>query len=136
MQFNKLRELHMFEDMVLTSPSKELIDDILSNTMKLQNPNLYELAAKYLNHLKFDDIDMYIGMLKQQHNYGDLQRDHIGDMDDSESRVKQGSDWDEYNSDYNIVASYSNRRNDVSNYPNHKAYNYLGKKQLVQVTLI
>ena len=48
--------------MVLTSPSKELIDAILSNTMKLQNPNLYELAAKYLNHLKFDDIDMYLDM--------------------------------------------------------------------------
>ena len=38
------------------------------------------------------------------------------------SRHRRGSDWDAYNKDYDIVASYSSRRNDVQTYPSHKAY--------------
>ena len=108
--------LNAFEDRILTSPSKELMDAIVNSAIKLQNPNLYELTMNYLYQLKTDDIDIYLDMLKQQQNYGDFQHDH------SDSRVKRGSDWDEYNSDYNMVASYYDRRSDVSNYPSHKAY--------------
>ena len=42
-------------------------------------------------------------------------------------RRRRGSDWDASSSVYNIVASYSSRRNDVQTYPSHRAYIY-GKK--------
>ena len=37
-------------------------------------------------------------------------------------RHRRGSDWDQYNPDYDIVASYSSRVKDVQDYPQHKAY--------------
>jgi len=111
-----------FENMILTNPSKELIDSLINSTIQLENPNLYELLAKYLYHLKIDGVDVYLDLLKQQHNYGDLQHDSVSDMYKNDSRVKRGSDWDENDSDYNVVASYYQRRSDVTKYPNHKAY--------------
>ena len=42
-------------------------------------------------------------------------------------RHRRGSDWDQYNPDYDIVASYSSRVSDVQRYPQHKAYIW-GKK--------
>ena len=113
-----------YENKILTNPSEELINAIINSAIQLENPNLYELAAKYLHQMKLDevDIDIYTDLLKQQHNYGDLQHDHISDMDKNNSIVKRGSDWDENDPDYNMVASYYHRRSDVTNFPKHKAY--------------
>ena len=110
------------ENKVLTKPSEELISTVIKCAVKLENPNLYELAAKYLDHLNFDGLDVYLDLLKQQHNYGEVQRDHISDLYKNSSRVKRGTDWDEHNSDYDVAASYAQRRSDVINYPHHKAY--------------
>ena len=110
-----------FENKILTIPSEEMINAIINSAIQLENPNLYELVAKYLHQSKTEEIDIYLDMLKQQHNYGDL-HDHIGDTDNDDSRVKRGSDWDASNSDYNLIGSYFDRRNDVTKYPNHKAY--------------
>ena len=38
------------------------------------------------------------------------------------SRERRGTDWDESNPDYDIVASQASRAADVQNYPNHRAY--------------
>jgi hypothetical protein len=38
------------------------------------------------------------------------------------TRSRRGSNWDEYNSVYNLIASQSSRRADESRYPYHKAY--------------
>ena len=111
-----------FENMILTNPSKELIGALINSAIQLESPNLYELLAKYLHQVNTDEVDIYIDLLKQQHNYGDLQREVISDVHTNESRVKRGSDWDQYYSDYDVVASYSQRRSDVTNYPNHRAY--------------
>ena len=40
----------------------------------------------------------------------------------SQSRDRRGTDWDESNSDYDIVASQGSRAADVRNYTNHTAY--------------
>ena len=111
-----------YENKVLTSPSEELIGTVIGSAVKLENPNLYELAAKYLDHLKLDGLDVYLDLLKQQHNYGEVQHEHISDLYKNKSRVKRGTDWDESNSDYDVVASYAQRKSDVINYPYHKAY--------------
>ena len=111
-----------FDSMILTNPSKEILDAIMSCTIKLENPNLYELFAKYIQKLHRDDVEEYVSLLRQQHNYGEVSRDLISDIDGIDSRVKRGSDWDAYNSDYDVVASYSQRRSDVTTYPYHRAY--------------
>ena len=116
--------LYTFQNKILISPSKELITAIMNSAVQLENPHLYELVAKYLYDAKVDGTDIYMDMLRQQHNYGDLQYDHVSETDGNYSRIKRGSDWDESNSDYNIIASYYTRRSDVSNYPDHKAYIY------------
>ena len=113
-----------FENKILTSPSEELLDALIKSAIQLENPNLYELVAKYFHQLKLDGIDIYLDSLKQQHNYGEVQRDRVSDSHKNDSRIKRGSDWDENNSDYDVVASYSQRKSDVINYPSHKAYIY------------
>ena len=113
-----------FENKILTIPSEEMINAIIKSAIKLENPNLYELVAKYLHHLKLDVVDIYLDLLKQQRNYGEVQHDRISDLYKNDSRVKRGSDWDENNSDYDVVSSYSQRKSDVINYPFHKAYIY------------
>ena len=94
-----------FESNILTNPSEELINAIVKSAIQLENPILYELVAKYLHHLKFDGIDIYLNLLKQQHNYGDIQHDRVSDLYNDNSRVKRGSDWDENNPDYDVVSS-------------------------------
>ena len=116
-----------FENKILTSPNEELINATVNSAIKLQNPNLYELFVKYLERLKTDEFNIYLDLLKQQHNYGDIQHEHFGGMNSSTARVKRGSDWDENNPEFEVVARYSQRKSDVDNYPNHQAY-ILGKK--------
>ena len=116
--------LYTFQNKILISPSKELITAIMNSAVQLENPHLYELVAKYLYDTKIDGTDIYMDTLRKQHNYGNFQYDHISETDGNYSRIKRGSDWDESDSDYNIVASYYTRRSDVSNYPDHKAYIY------------
>ena len=113
-----------FENKILTSPSEEMINAIIKSAIQLENPNLYELVAKYFHQLKLDGIDIYLDSLKQQHNYGEVQHDHVSDLYKNDFRVKRGTDWDENYSCYDLVASYSQRRSDVINYPSHKAYIY------------
>ena len=110
-----------FNSKILINPSKKFLNAIISCTMKLENPNLYELLLKYLH--KLDNIGVEKkNLLKQQHNYGDAKCELISDINGVDSRVKRGSDWDEYNPDYDVVASYSQRRSDVITYPHHRAY--------------
>ena len=116
--------INAFENKILTNPSEELINAIIKNAIQLENPNLYELVAKYLHHLKLDGIDIYLSILKQQHNYGEVQHERISDLYNNDSRVKRGSDWDENDPDYDVIASYFQRKSDVINYPFHKAYIY------------
>ena len=113
--------LDAFDSMILTNPSEELLNATVNCTIKLKNPNLYELLIKYLQKIDVG-VKAYINLLKQQDNYGEVDRDRISEANGVDSRVKRGSDWDEYNSDYDVVASYSQRRYDVTTYPYHKAY--------------
>ena len=109
-------------DSVMINPSKKLLDTVLNCTIKLQSPNLYEMFENYLQKIHNDDVEDYLNLLKQQQNYGDVARDLINEMNGVDPRVKRGTDWDENNRDYDVVASYSQRRHDVNTYKYHKAY--------------
>ena len=108
------------DNKILDSPSEDLLDTIVKTAVKLKNPYLYELLIQYLTLVGTDRAQQHINTLRRQHNYGQV-------VHGQASRIKRGSDWDEYNSDYNTVASYSQRRNDVREYPSHLAY-IQGKK--------
>lgn len=106
-----------FEHKILTNPSEELVGTIINSAAQLEDPNLYELLIKYLHLLKINENDVYLDLLKQPYNNGELQH-HINGT----SRVKRGSDWDQSYSGYDVVASLYERRNDVTMYPDHRAY--------------
>ena len=115
--------LDSFNNDVLTSPNEDLLNATVKAAIALENSNLYELLIIYLQQIKTEKLDYYVVTIKQQHNYGDVKRDTTGNYE-HDSRVKRGSGWDESNSRYDLVATYSQRRSDVSNYPYHKAYLY------------
>ena len=105
-----------YDNKVLINPSRELIDALMNSAVQLANPNLYKLLAKYLQKLKIDEVHVNLDLLRQQQNNRNW----------NDSRVRRGSDWDENNPVYDPVASYSQRKSDVDNYPHHKSY-ILGK---------
>ena len=105
----------------MTTPSQELLNAIVSCAIKLENTNLYELLIKYLQKIDVD-VEVQLNLLKQQDNYGEVDREHISDPNGIDSKIKRGTDWDKYDSDYDVVANYSQQRSDVITYPHHKAY--------------
>ena len=110
-----------FNNKVLRDPSKDLLNAIVDMTIKVENANLYELLIQYLKLVGSNESQGMINIIMQQRNYGQTKNDHISDTAGG-SRIKRGSDWDQYSSDYNLVASLAQRQNDVRSYPTHKAY--------------
>ena len=112
------------DNRILVSPNKNLLDTIMKTAVKLKNPNLYALLIQYLTLVGTDGAQKHINILRRQHNYGPVVHDQVSDN----ARIRRGSsDWDEYNSNYDTVANYSQRRNDVREFPSHLAY-IKGKK--------
>ena len=106
------------DNKILISPSEGLLDTLVKIAVKLENPNLYELLIRYLTLVGTDRTHQHINTVRRQHNYGQVVHDQVSDN----VRIRRGSDWDEYNTDFDTVASYFQRRNDVTQYPTHKAY--------------
>ena len=103
-----------YNDKILLSPSEDLLNTIVKTAVKLENPNLYELLIQYLTLVGTDGAQQHINTLQRQHNYGQVVHDQVS----NDGRVKRA--WDDYNTNWDIVESYSQRRNDVRSYPNHK----------------
>ena len=111
-----------FNNKVLQNPSKELLNAIVDMAVKLENANLYELVIQYLKLVGTSEAQEMISIIMQQHNYGQVTNEQVSNVA-GDSRIKRGTDWDSSSSSYyNLVASYSQRRNDVLTYPTHKAY--------------
>ena len=110
-----------FNNKVLRNPHKELLNAIVDMTSEVENANLYELLIQYLRLVGTNEAQEMINIIMQQHNYGQVTNDHVSDMADG-SRIKRGSDWGQSRSDYNMLVSLTQRRNDVQAYPTHKAY--------------
>ena len=123
-----------FSNKVLRNPSKELLNAIVDMTTKLENANLYELLIQYLRLVGTNETQEMINIIMQQHNYGQVTNDRVSDMA-GDTRIKRGSDWDQSSSDYNLVASLTQRRNDVHTYPTHKAYIWGDKHGISELSL-
>ena len=123
-----------FNNKVLRNPSKDMLNAIVDMTIKVENPNLYELLIQYLKLVGTNEAQGLINIIMQQHNYGQVTNDRVSDEADG-SRIKRGSDWDQSSSDYNLVASLAQRQNDVQTYPTHKAYIWGNKYGISKLNL-
>ncbi len=100
--------------------------DALASIGFFEDSKLHTLVTHYLQKLgteKALNLDKVLRSVERP-----VEDDETYDIrDESEARVRRGSDWDASSSIYNLVASYSSRKNDVINHPKHKAYIW-GKK--------
>ena len=111
-----------FNNKVLRNPSKELLNATVDMTIRLENTNLYELLIQYLMLVGTSEAKEMINIVMHQHNYGDVIHEHVNNVA-GDLRIKRGSDWDSMsNSNYDLVASSTQRKDDVVTYPRHKAY--------------
>ena len=94
----------------------ELTVALVSAAMKFKNPELHTFVAQFLANL---NTDRGVGAKYAQSEYAEAHNMH--------TRMRRGSDWDESNSVYDLVASQSSRASDVNTYPHHRAYLW-GKK--------
>ena len=92
---------------IVYTPSLELQTALVASAVQLGDVELAELVLSFVETFESPDSEGLVDALE------DIQ---------SSSRRRRGSDWDESNSDYNIVASQGSRAADVRNYPNHRAY--------------
>ena len=111
-----------------------MLNAIVDMTIKVENANLYELLIQYLRLVSTNEAQGMINIIMQQHNYGQAKNDRVSDVADG-SRIKRGSDWDQSSSDYDLVASLAQRRDDVRSYPTHKAYIWGHKYGIKQLNL-
>ena len=107
---------------------------LVASAMRSTNSKLHNLVLHYLNELGTKQANEMSKLLMDfilGSNFHD-DREELYDLREVEnstasSRHRRGSDWDASSSIYNLVASYSSRRSDVTTYPKHKAYIW-GKK--------
>ena len=99
----------------------ELIAALVSAAMKINSPELHSFIAQYLLNLKTEVGAKYAQVLQSKHTEAGAHGNN------THTRLRRGSDWDESNSLYDLVASRSSRASDVNTYPYHRAYLY-GKK--------
>ena len=89
------------------TPSMELQTALVASAVQLGDVELVELVLSFVETFETPKSEGLVEALE------DLK---------SSSKGRRGTDWDESNSEYGIVASHSSRAADVRNYPNHRAY--------------
>ncbi len=108
-EHQKLNRLGYTED-------PNLLSSLVSTAVKLGNSNLQQLLIGYLLDLNTIESHRHLVNL---HTW--VPAPGPGG-NDTNARSRRGTVWDESNSLYNLVASYSSRSSDVQTYPYHKAY--------------
>ena len=108
------------EDKVKPFP-KDLVVTLVALSLGVDNKELDSTLTKYIQAVKTKDSMDLLNLMKisrvGQHNGKYV----------NETRLRRGSQWDESNSDYDLVASLAERRRDVQLYQNRRAYIW-GKK--------
>ena len=93
------------------TPSMELQTALVASAVQLGDVELAELVLSFVETFETPDSEGLVEALED-----------IITTELSQNRERRGTDWDESNSDYDIVASQGSRAADVRNYPNHRAY--------------
>jgi hypothetical protein len=84
-----------------------ILSTMVSAALNYNNTGLLSLVVNFLRHIGGEQA---LRLATQIHGQG------------KRSARDTTTDWDSTNSDYNLVASFSNRQSDVTNYPVHSAY--------------
>ena len=105
---------YLDEEEVDYTPSLSLQMALVAATLQLGDVEFAELVLSFIENFGNQRTKKLVVVLEQAIAEGKESRVQI--------RGKRGTDWDEYNSDYNIVASQSSRAADVRNYPSHRAF--------------
>ena len=87
--------------------SMELQTALIASAVQLGDVELAELVLSFVEAFETPESEGLVEALE------DVK---------SSNRGRRGTDWDESNSDYDIVASQGSRAADVRNYANHRAY--------------
>ena len=98
------------------TPSLSLQMALVAATLQLEDLELAELVLSFVENFGTKKL---VIVLRQAITDGKERS--------IQTRVRRGTDWDEYSSYYDLVASHSSRAADVRNYPRHRAFIY-GKK--------
>lgn len=134
-KFTCLREvLDAVQTVLASDPDEEIISVITKTLIKGQlyaegmeieqqvdvsHPVFSTLATAAINT---NDTDLINQVAIYIRKVGGEQA--TGLLDQLHNRLRRGTDWDAYNSDYDCVASQSSRASDVIAYPKHQAYIY------------
>ena len=96
------------------TPPLELQLALVHSAVQLGDVELAELVLSHVENFESSEseglaeaLEQVIATVKEQNVQG---------------RGRRGTDWDESNSDYNVVASQASRATDVQRYSNHSAY--------------
>ena len=96
---------HHSKDLGLNTTSlayHPILSTMVSATLNFNNTSLLSLVVNFLSDVGGEQALSLVTRLR--------------------GRDKRTTDWDSTNTDYNLVASFSNRQSDVTNYPVHSAY--------------
>ena len=89
------------------TPSIEIQTALVTSAVQLGDIELAELVLSFVETFETPVTEGLVEALE-----------HVKSL----NRRRRGTDWDEANSDYDIVASQGSRATDVQNYPSHIAY--------------
>ena len=108
---------YLDEEEVDYTPSLSLQMALVAATLQLGDVEFAELVLSFIENFGNQRTEKLVVVLEQAIAEGKESR--------AQTRGKRGfTDWDQYNSDYDIVASQSSRAGDVRNYPRHRAFIY------------
>lgn len=114
-------------DKVKDKESHNAYVDALASIGFFEDSKLHTLVTHYLQKLGTERALNLDRVLRSVERPVEEDEETYDIRDESDARVRRGSDWDASNSIYNLVASHSSRKSDVTNHPKHKAYIW-GKK--------
>ena len=96
--------------------SKSLAEALVAHSMNTDNHDLHTALSSYLHSIGTEDS---LSLLQFMH----LVKAQASNKVSNVTRLKRGTtQWDKWNTDYNLVASYADRRSDVKKYKNKLAY--------------
>ena len=101
--------------------SSDFAEALVALAVKISNEELHLALSEYLKGVDTPDSLELLQILKFHRS------SECFDDKSNTTRFRRGSEWDENNDDYNIVAPLSERQNDVKTYQNRLAYIW-GKK--------
>jgi len=121
---------------ILESNPEEHIIEAITNTLVIGlehsqimglhiGENIHLLNALVASALDFSNnthLHQLILSYLETVNTAEYQRLEKSLEKSASKRAKRGTDWDQSSSNYDLVASQSSRRSDVTTYPRHKAY--------------